>query len=57
MSQYTTAFAAMIHQEVMSALRAGTSIELIVHALGTEIERLQIAAPLINAINEFRTSP
>ena len=57
MSQCTTAFAAMIHQEVMSALRAGTSIELIVHALGTEIERLQIAAPLINAINEFRTSP
>ena len=57
MMTYTTAFAAVIHKEVLAALRAGTPIESIMAALGSQIKRLQAAQPIVTAIKESEMAP
>jgi hypothetical protein len=54
---YTTALAATIHQEVMSAMRAGMPITTVIAALGAEIERLQIALPYVAAHIDSERAP
>ena len=51
---YSSAFGAVVAGEVMKALRAGMSLELVIGTLQAQVDVLKVSQPIAQAVAEAR---